>query len=155
MDLVETKFDDITSPLIRTFDRYWRSKWRGHLLPGRNDIDPTEIKEILPHFILVDLEPEPFRVRYRLSGSAISEIDEEITGVYLDQTQNIDPAERLRIERRYRAVYDEKRPVFIRRKQISRRTSYELDLQAGIWPLSKDGVTVDQCAAVEDFPTIG
>lgn len=155
MDLVETSFDDITSPLIRRFDGYWRSKIRGGLLPGRNDIDPTEIKEILPHFILVDIEAMPFRVRYRLSGSIISELDEEITGVYLDQTQNIDPDERVRIERRYRAVCDEKRPVFIRRKQISRRTRYELELQAGIWPLSKDGITVDQCAAVEDFPAIG
>ncbi len=94
-------------------------------------------------------------MRYRLSGSMISEIDEELTGTYVDMIQNNSPEERASIERRYRAVCDDRRPVFIRRKQMSRLTQFELHLQAGIWPLSSDGVIVNQCAAVEDFPALG
>jgi hypothetical protein len=151
MALIETPFDKITSGRIRQFDLYWRSKRRGDLLPRRTDIDPTEIKDILAHFILADIET-PFRVRYRLSGSMIAQLDEEITGVYLDQTQNISPDEKLRIAARYQAACRDCRPVFIRRKQISRQTGYEIEFEAGIWPLSADGIHVTQCAAVEGYP---
>lgn len=156
MALIETPFGEIISARIRQFDLYWRSKRRGGLLPCRDDIDPAEIKDILPHFILphfilADIET-PFRVRYRLSGSLVSQLDEEITGVYLDQTVNISPEERLRIAARYQAACREFRPVFIRRKQVSRQTGNEIDFEAGIWPLSPDGFHVTQCAAVEGYP---
>ncbi|HVJ42421.1 MAG TPA: PAS domain-containing protein [Dongiaceae bacterium] len=153
-DLVETAFAEITSSRVKRFDLYWRSKCRDGNLPSRADIDPVEIKDLLAHFLLIDIETDPFRVRYRLCGSAVSLYDEEVTGAYLDTVQNITADELQRIIRRYRAVVEERRPVFIRRKQISRQTRYELDLQAGIWPLSQDGTTVNQCVAVEDFPSL-
>ena len=154
MDLVETAFADITSARVKRFDAYWRAKCAPGRLPTRDDIDPVEIKDLLAHFLLVDIEPEPFRVRYRLCGSAVSFYDEELTGTYLDKAQNITQLELQRVIDRYRAVVAERRPVFIRRKQRSRQTQYELELQAGIWPLSRDGVSVNQCVAVEDFPVI-
>jgi hypothetical protein len=154
MDLVETAFADITSARVKRFDAYWRAKCADGRLPMRDDIDPGEIKDLLAHCLMVDIEPEPFRVRYRLCGSAVSFYDEELTGTYLDEVQNVIPGEVQRIIGRYHAVVTERRPVFIRRKQRSRQTQYDLELQAGIWPLSKDGVTVNQCVAVEDFPVI-
>lgn len=154
MDLIETAFQDMTSARVRRFDAYWRSKCVGDRLPARLDIDPAELKDLLAHLLLVDIEREPFRVRYRLCGSAVSFYDEELTGAYLDTIRNDSAAEIARITRRYRAVVEERRPVFIRRKQVSRQTQYELEMQAGIWPLAKDGKTVDQCVAIEDFPEL-
>ena len=154
MQTVETAFSDITSDRVRRFDAYWRSKCIDGRLPSRDDIEPGEIKDLLAHCLMVDIEPEPFRVRYRLCGSAVSFYDEELTGTYLDQAKNITPAELQRIIGRYHAVVSECRAVFIRRKQRSRQTQYELEMQAGIWPLSKDGVTVNQCVAIEDFPSV-
>jgi hypothetical protein len=154
MELVETAFGDITSARVRRFDAYWRGKYTDGRLPARDAVDPGEIKDLLAYLMLVDIEPEPFRVRYRLCGSAVSFYDEELTGTYLDQAQNITPAELRRVVARYRLVVAERRPVFIGRLQRSRQTQYELELQAGIWPLSKDGVSVDQCVAIEDFPSL-
>jgi len=40
-------------------------------MPSRADIDPVDIPNFLPNVILVDMEHDPFRLRYRLVGTGI------------------------------------------------------------------------------------
>ena len=47
---------------------YWRQKKGDRRAPTRADIDPAEIKRLLPYVGLVDVERSPLRFRYRLVG---------------------------------------------------------------------------------------
>jgi hypothetical protein len=151
----EVAFGDLTSQAVRRFDAYWRSKRRGDRLPRRQDIDPSEIREILPFFILVDIEAQPFRIRYRLCGTRISLLDEEMTGRYLDELRNTPSDEKLRFEEIYRRVCSERRPIYIHSSTRSRQTGNLLMMEGAIWPLSSDGNRIDKCAGIEDFPDLG
>jgi hypothetical protein len=151
----EIPFAELRSEPARRFDAYWRSKHRGNLLPRRQDIDPAEIVDILPVFILVDIEDEPFRVRYRLCGTRVSLLDEELTGRYLDDLKNTAADEKQRIQTMYERVCSERRPVYMRASNPSQQTGNLLRLEGAIWPLSSDGCRVDKCAAIEDFPDLG
>jgi hypothetical protein len=151
----EIPFAELRSEPARSFDAYWRSKHRGTVLPGRQDIDPAEILDILPVFILVDIEEEPFRVRYRLCGTRVSLLDEELTGRYLDELRNTPPDEKERVLSLYRIAFEERRPVYLRSIGASQQTGNPLAMEGAIWPLSSDGQRIDKCAVVEDFPDLG
>jgi hypothetical protein len=151
----EVALCDLKSGPVKRFDVYWRSKWRGGVLPRRQDIDPSEILDILPHFILADIEAQPFRVRFRLCGTRVSLLDEELTGHYLDDLQNTCAEDKVQIQAMYERVCGERRPLYLRASNPSQQTGNLLRLEGAIWPLSSDGVRVDKCAAVEDFPDLG
>jgi hypothetical protein len=69
----------------RLFD-YWQSTLEDGVPPPRTGIDPAAIKDILPFILLGDIEPEPFRVLFRLVGTTIVEFShQDFTGQYLDQ----------------------------------------------------------------------
>jgi hypothetical protein len=148
----EISLEQATSPRVRQFDTYWRSKMKDARLPRPDEIDPGEIKHLLPFVVLVDIEPDPFRVRYRLCGTMVSYYDEELTGKYLEDLQNTTPEAAASINDLYRTVVSERRPVFVRIPSHSRQTGNLLTLEGAIWPLSTDGQMVDKCAAIEDFP---
>lgn len=50
---------------------YWRSKLRDGRLPARAQLDPAEMKTLLPFVYLIGVEEEPRRFRYRLIGTQI------------------------------------------------------------------------------------
>lgn len=58
-------------PRILSAYHYWDAKRLGREMPSRADIDPTEIPNLLPNIILVDVEHDPLRLRYRLVGTDI------------------------------------------------------------------------------------
>jgi len=65
---------------------YWRSKRSGDRLPGRKDIDPVELKRHLANVILIDVEHDPLRLRYRLIGTSITRaMNRDSTGRYYDE----------------------------------------------------------------------
>ncbi|MEZ5829752.1 MAG: PAS domain-containing protein [Dongiaceae bacterium] len=47
-------FEGLPADLRAIFD-YWRSKRAGRRMPARSDLDPSEIKSLLPTMILVDV----------------------------------------------------------------------------------------------------
>jgi hypothetical protein len=72
-------------PLVADLHRYWASL-NGGSAPERASIDPEAIKSLLPHTMLVAFEFRPFRVRYRLTGTAIDAATGfRVTGRYLDE----------------------------------------------------------------------
>jgi hypothetical protein len=78
----------IISPRIRAFFDYWRSLAVGGTVPARSLVDPAAIKSLLPHLMIVDLSPEPMRIRYRLVGTEVVRFTGiDITGHYLDELE--------------------------------------------------------------------
>lgn len=70
----------------RALYTYWLSAWRDNLPPRRTEIDPAAIKGILPFILLGDIEPDPFRVRFRLIGTGVADFSrQDFTGQYLDE----------------------------------------------------------------------
>lgn len=73
-------------PSTRTLYAYWLSAWRDNLPPRRTQIDPAAIKPVLPFILLGDIEPDPFRVLFRLIGTAVADFSQQdFTGQYLDE----------------------------------------------------------------------
>jgi hypothetical protein len=67
-------FDPATlqAPRLQRAFRYWEGKLAGRAMPARADLDPTEIPDLLPWIILVDVVPGDFR--YRLIGTEVRQI---------------------------------------------------------------------------------
>ncbi len=73
-----------TDPRLEQAYHYWCGKAAGRLMPGRADIDPTEIPKLLPDVMLV--EPVEDRYRYRLIGTENARAHGiNATGRFLDE----------------------------------------------------------------------
>jgi hypothetical protein len=82
-------FQDISQATMsstRALLVYWQASCRDGLPPRRTDIDPAAIKSILPLILLGDIEPDPFRVYFRLIGTGVAEFSrQDFSGQYLDE----------------------------------------------------------------------
>jgi hypothetical protein len=74
-------------PRLMRLYGYWRSiRPAGARLPGRRDFDPVAVPELLPGIWLLDVQRQPFRLRYRLAGTGIVDaIGQEVTGLWFDK----------------------------------------------------------------------
>lgn len=144
----------IDSARVQNFDAYWRSKCRGGHLPPRGDIDPAEIKALLPYLLIAEIERAPFRVRYRLDGSETAGINGSITNHYLDELDQ-QPAEiRAALSDVYHLSVTERRPVYCRH-YVLLKSGLKWPAAAGIWPLANPtGGPIDRCVALEDYPDL-
>lgn len=147
-----TQADQIESPRIRQLFAYWQSRCRGGGLPRRADIDPADIPQLMPNILIVDIEYEPFRVRYRLVGTQIVETTGfEFTGRYLDEI--ILPDDEGPFLESYQLAAEHKTAVLARISwRLDAETTGEYD--ACFLPLSEDGVTVDKVLAMECYDTL-
>ncbi|WP_374653289.1 PAS domain-containing protein [Dongia sp.] len=137
----------ITSDRIRRLVAYWQAKCDGRPIPLRADIDPSEIRDLLPNLLLAEIE-EPFRVRYRLVGTRVVEFNRiDFTGTYLDDNR-WDAASRY--SRAYRAVAETRLPHYgLDAWPLAGAMNGRSEIV--MLPLSTDGVRVDRCLAMEDF----
>lgn len=120
---------------------YWEGKRAGRRMPRRADIHPEEIPGLLRNVILIDVEHDPLRLRYRLIGTDITRtMQRDSTGKYYDEIYASELLED--IYRTFRHLLAQKAPLrtfgtaFYPDKNFY---SYEtLNL-----PLSEDGETVN------------
>ena len=111
-------FDQVTSERVKRLDAYWRSKITDRGLPRREDIDPTELRDILPYMLIADIEQNLFRIRYRLSGTMIQQYDEELHGRYLDELERTSEEDKALITAAYLRCHSD-RPALLRSKVLS------------------------------------
>lgn len=147
-----TSADEIDSSRIRQLFEYWQSKRQGAALPRRADIDPTQIPQLMPYVLLVDIEQNPFRVRYRLVGTKVVESTGfEFTGRYLDEI--VLPDDEGPFLESYQLCCDTGMPVLARIKwHLDADTTGEYD--ACFLPLSDDGSRVDKVLAMECYDSV-
>lgn len=85
MSVVEG-WQDIPVPDLQKLYRYWLKKRGDRDMPGRADIHPDEIVGLLPGIVLIDVEHNPVRFKFRLVGTdAVLALGQDITGRYLDE----------------------------------------------------------------------
>jgi PAS domain len=142
--------DDVASSCIAKFEAYWRSKLRADRLPARRDIDPADIKSILPNIILLNVTYDPFRISVRLRGTRIDEFRQKGQWNYLHEATTFDRGRKEDYLREMEFVATHRRPVYAR-DWLTTRFGAVCDLLAGIWPLSSDGQRIDMLVVIEDF----
>ena len=55
------------------------------MLPTRAEFSPTHIPLRVPHFILSEVHHDPLRIRYRLVGTRITEVEGcDMTGLWIE-----------------------------------------------------------------------
>jgi hypothetical protein len=77
----------IRHPHLQRFFAYWRAKAGAREMPLRADLDPLEFRYALGYVVLVDVERNPLRFRFRLYGSGLVNYfgDGDYTGKYADE----------------------------------------------------------------------
>ena len=98
---------------IEALHRYWNSRAGGRA-PQRNDIEPADIKPLLPFLYIVRYEREPFRVRYILTGTEADRWNGfNLTGRYVDEFlgTDINGANRILLDA-YTKAFETAAPVF-------------------------------------------
>lgn len=120
---------------------YWRAKKGDRLAPTRADIDPAEIKLLLPYVGMVDVERSPLRFRYRLAGSDITRgYGQEITGRYLDQMDLNDHQHQITGE--YTRTAESGEPI-CSTWEYKRKDGRHVRYERLVLPLSNDGKRID------------
>ena len=140
---------DVTQwhPRAARLYRYWQSIAPAGALPGRQHLDPVDISELLSCLWLLDVERNPFRLRYRLAGTTIIEaLGREVTGQWLD---NAHPhiEDRAGFLARYSGVVESGHPSW--RKGYPRLwTHRDFGIVENLLlPFARDGRTVDMLCA--------
>jgi hypothetical protein len=139
---------------LRQFYEYWLGKGRNGRLPGRQDIDPVQIPELLPWMILVDPVPADSRVRFRirLVGTGIvARAGRDATGKWYEEL--FAPRDVERFTEIYAGIMASGQPHHF-------RSDYDIERLQGrehiryerlLCPLATDGQTVDMLAGVVAF----
>lgn len=122
--------------------KLWQSKTVGSMLPGRHDIDPTEMKKYLPSIMLVDIEHPGPRFRYRLVGTGeVNHRGKDPTGMYLeDAYSGVDGGY---CDSNYRYVAETGKHLF---DTTPEPTTFDnmAKVEVIFLPLASDGQTVDK-----------
>ena len=141
--------EEARSGALRQFHEYWRLKRGDRTLPSKSDLDPADIKDILPYVIIADVFDRPLRVRYRLVGTEIVKLrGREFTGRWLHEAQ-WNPVFLERVLAEYRTVIDERRPL-MGVDDLYPANGPALAYEWGTFPLADDGEKVTHCLAIED-----
>ncbi len=132
-------------PDIRRLYQYWRAIHPAQGLPGRQHFDPLAVGPLLSRLWLVDVQRQPFRLRYRLVGTQLTErAGRELTGLWFDEAH----PEIVTIPNfyhRFRMVCEDRQPswrrgppglFFLHKVDI-------LEIENLFLPLAQDGETVD------------
>ncbi len=129
---------------IRQAYAYWRSVHpAGGGLPGREHIEPRQLGRLLPLVWLIDIQRQPFRLRYRLVGTeVVTMLGREVTGQWLDEAHPDIDAHQSYLSRA-RGVIDDHLPNWRHgRPNLWKHDTYTT-VQNLIMPLAGDGRTVD------------
>jgi hypothetical protein len=142
----------IVSPRVRLIHAYWESKRAGRWAPRRADIDPGEMKSLLPYVLIGEVLRSPFDVRYRLAGTAVVDAyGHDFTGRKLSAMPVTTGLEKWLAH--YKRLVDEKRPQFGRYRGMIGSDFLRL-VDSATLPLSMGGSDVEQFLALEDWSEI-
>lgn len=144
--------DRVTSARVAQFHAYWQGKCVGDCPPPRGAIQPFDMPKLLPYLVLVDIEPEGMRVRYRLVGTHEAEANgSDFTGRYLDECGFAIEAWLVEC---YRRLVTTRRPVYTvyewHREDLRGARGSVGASETGFFPLSSDGIVVDGAISVAD-----
>lgn len=141
---------DLSNPVLLALHEYWLSKASEGKLPGRRDIDPIEIPQILDSVFLIDVARDgtELRFRYRLVGTRIVQMyQKEFTGMWVEDAF---PEQASEIVAAYTETVDRGAPTYAGYAAPSPGRGH-ITIERLICPLAADGRTVDMLFGVLAF----
>lgn len=145
----DLQLNKLQSTRICQLAAYWNRCRGARAMPDRDDIELSEISSLLPYMFVVSIEPNPFRVYYRLAGTKTVELNGmDLTAHYLDQLADWSDWATAGI-RIYRRAYECRMPVFGTYQwptQFGRTRCIEI----GIFPVTRS-IEQLQFFAIEDW----
>jgi hypothetical protein len=150
MNAVVPRIDD---PRLARLHAYWCEKRGERAAPGRADIRPEEISDLLPNVYLIDVMGEPPRFRFRLVGTGIvHEYGRDFTGKFLDELDLGGAAAAISSD--CERVARECRPI-AGMWRFTKNDGRELSYERVILPLSSDGKRVDMLLGAAAMDGVG
>ncbi|MBI3516845.1 MAG: PAS domain-containing protein [Proteobacteria bacterium] len=138
-------------PKVRQLHDYWLSIHPAGGLPGRQHFDPHQVPRLLSGLRLVEVQPVPFRLRYRLIGSKIDHvIGRNFTGRWVDEVHAGDPNYPALLED-YRSTVAQRQPSWRRGPPRVRHHDKCSILEVIRLPLASDGQTVNMVLSLTLF----
>jgi hypothetical protein len=111
-------------------------------MPSRADIEPIEMKALLPRLFMVNVAYHPMCFRYRLIGTDIVTLaGRDITGQAVDESTFGEDA--LVVQSLYGTVVASRHPVAVRGRATWLRGREWMKFESLLLPLSSDEKTVD------------
>jgi len=135
---------------IAMLSDYWQGLAGGET-PERRQFQVEDVQPLLPFLMLCDFEANPFRLRYRLSGTRVDEMTGfNLAGRYLDEFADGEYGVAVKEMLGY---YEEAsrtgRPRVWSYPWAGTNPSLKL-IWAGMFPLKVDG-RIAQCISIEDY----
>jgi hypothetical protein len=137
--------EDFAAATLRQVWLLLEGKRGARAMLSRQDIDPMELRHVLPRVGLIDVHHDPLRFRMRLAGTNWREgLGFDPTGLWLDEW----PHERQGklLTRSFGIVVAEKRAMRSRRHTVI--DDVMLHYEAMIIPLASDGHTINMLMTV-------
>src|SRR6266404_1694844 len=125
----------IRSPLVISLFAYWNRIRAGRIAPLWSDVQPGDIKSLLPYIMVVEVLELPFDVRYRIVGTAVVEaFGYDFTWETLRLPKHdLETAAWLGV---YREFVERQGPCFAQYK-VSMSPKDALVVDVGVFPLSR------------------
>lgn len=100
----------LRSSELRRLLQLWESRRNGATVPSRDDFSAEELMGFGGRVVLIDVEPSPFRLRFRLLGTHVTmAVGRDSTGCYLDEVYDSVYWDRLR--RHFLQLIEDRRPL--------------------------------------------
>ncbi len=137
------------SAQVRTLYDWWSANAGPSGIPKRDAFDVLEHRLLMPNVLISDVEPEPFRIRYRLVGTRIvHNLGVDFTGRYLDEF--LGPNFTIPWSQFYRQAYTTRRPLMGAVTEPT-RAGNTFTYEFGIFPVTRGDAAVEQFIALEDY----
>jgi hypothetical protein len=138
---------DAWHPRLKRLYEYWKAIHPPQGLPGRQEFDPAALPDLLPSLWILDVQREPFRLRYRLVGTSIvCSAPGGLTGQWLDDVRP-EIRDMPGYFDRHLAVVETKLPSWRRGPPHFQLGAAVASLENLFLPLARDGQYVDMILA--------
>lgn len=130
---------EVANPHLRSLLTYWNTQRGAREMPARADLSPFDMKSYLSNVLLVDVEGDRPRLRYRLVGTGlVKALHQDPTGRYIDEMpfwfrKFAEPA--------YADLLTRRRPHYRLINTIE--NWWIVKYERLLMPLSSDGVKID------------
>ncbi len=147
--IIDRGFLDHCGERVRRILAYWDAKRGDPSMPARADIDPNEIRDLLPGIILIDVAHNPLRLTYRLVGSdEVEARGYNPTG--MDVTEHVFAVTAAEGYRTYTLAIELRQPVYDEEPSLCANPRLN-EVGSLVMPLSNDGETVNMVMAFIDY----
>jgi hypothetical protein len=142
------------SAMIGRVREYWRARCGVSKLPRRADIDPLDLRDVLPYLSVMEYADPPFRLKFRLIGTELARFYGcDVSGKWIDEIAEWAPEDIVDTVAVFRRVYDLGVPVY-GLSLCTWENNPDHIFEFACFPLSDDGRNITHCLSIDDYTMV-